>query len=1325
MKAVLSVADQGFTSKIKSAVNALDGLDTGSRKATSSIMDIAKGIGVFKALAVAGNAMKESFGGAIDRFDTMNRFPKVLENMGFSARDSSLSIRKLSDGIKGLPTSLDGIAASTQNIAVLTGDLKKATDTSLALNNAFLASGAVTADAERGLTQYVQMLSKGTVDMQSWRTLQETMGYALSETAKELGIASGNGLELYSALQSGSVTFDQFNSAMIECSTRTGGFAEKAKTASSGIKTSFGNLGIAVTRGMSNTIQAVNDTMNKMDGTSIQGKIESVSGAVDKFFAGTAKGAAVAVQALDVLGPALVTTAAGFATFKTAMAVQDQYTKLKTAMDGAKTTIDAFRNAEQLKTQATVLGEKAARTSALADSLSAKAREAVTKATKSETAAKELSVTATKARSAADRAAAAEAKVRTAEERASVSVTKLKAAEEKAAAAATKSKAAQEKAATAVTKAKANVDKASTAVDVAKTNAAKAGATASQLNAKAETLETAATKVKSNADKDSVAATVAKTNANKAETFASEANAAAEAKTAAAEEAGNIVKAKSSMLVIAKTAVLGVLSGKLSVVAAAQWAWNAAITANPLGAAVVAVTAFAAALVGAITILKKLDTEQQENVKKTEEMVSRAKDLTDAVESSNNAYKDNISDIKASIKVNKDLAGKITDLSGKENKSAQDKAELKTYVDGLNASMGDLNLQYDAEKDALNMTTDAIMDKVSAYEQEAKAQAYRDRYLEVAKEQVKVEEDLNNVVQRKKDLGKEYLDGVNSAPAAFGRYNEAAKELSQTEEKLNEKKKELTQSEEYLKGVMEKSAQAQSSAVNESVQSQMVTLEQLNDTQRSVVDSLNSSWQSYADQATNMFDVLSDKSELSVAQMTANMQENQRVISNWADNIGVLAQRGVDDGLLEKLRQAGPESAGYVNAMVQASDAELQQLSESFRSGGETATKALGAAIGSAEVPNEILGFATKTKDTLAQQIAAADFGSIGKNVGQGFSNGISESTGQAANASNSMAVKVKDAAANTLGIHSPSTVFIGYGQNLIQGLVIGIQGQSGSLNTAMITIMTSCGQAAVNAMDAQLKNMSNITGTSFSKIPVAAQASMTQTTLAIMSGMRSGNQAVTAGMKTTNTLIKNSMREVQNDTTSGMNQFSRAIDNGMSRSVSLLMRGCSRMVSTINTLRLDFYDSGYNASLGLASGINSGAGAAIAAAQSVANRVASIMKSALKEHSPSRVTRKIGAFASEGLALGILDEAKKVKSAALEVAQAAVPVGGIADRVAYAGSYTSSPVNERVGNVGATYTIIVPVEIEGREVAKATAIYTQEELERLENRNNRRRGDR
>lgn len=1324
MKAVLSVADRGFTSKMKSAVSLLDEMDSGSKKASSSIMDIAKGAGVFRIVEAAVNKLEASVGDATERFDTLTRYPKVMEQIGFGADESNRSIQKLTDGIQGLPTSLDGIAASTQRIAILTGDLEKATDTSLALNNAFLASGSATYDAERGLTQYTQMLSKGTVDMQSWRTLQETMGYALSETAKELGIVSGNSNELYSAIQSGKITFDEFNSALITCSTRTGGFADTAKEASAGIGTSFTNLSTAVVRGMADTIESVDEAVQKIDGETIAGKIDSASGVIDKFFSGVSKGAGIAVQALDLLGPSLATTAAGFLTLRGALAVQGIWENYRRQAEAAKITVEAFNNAEKLAAESIKLRTAATTAAAQADKMSEMYNKAAAKAVESQTIAQQSSLAATRARKTAEEAVAAELKVRTAEEKLSASASKLKAAEEKMAAASTKSKAAQEKAAAAVTKARADVDKKAAAVAAAKAKAEEFEASAAELSTRAETMEAAATKAGERADEDAIKASTAKAMADKKETQASELGAAAEAKKAAAEEAGNIVTEKSSLLVIAKTAALSVLSGEMGIAEAAQWAWNASMTANPIGSVIVLVTALTAVTVGVSKALSKLDTETKKVYDSQEKAVESSKNLVESLDSTEKAYKDNEQDVRATAEANLELADNIAKLSAKENKSAQDKAELKAYVDSLNSSMEGLNLQYDSETDALNMSTDAMMSKVKAYEAQAKAQAAQERYVEVMKEQIKVEEEQAALSEKRNQFEKEWQELNSTGPKAMGEYQTAIAEMDAQSEKLNNKKKELAASEEYLRGVMTESQAAQTEAVTSGTQAQITSLEDLSETQQAVVQSMNETWQSYADQATNMFDTLSDESELSVAEMTQNLLENQRVISEWATNIDTLAKRGIDEGLLEQLRQAGPESAGYVNAMVQASDAELQALSDAFANGGETATNALKTVFDTSTVPESAMNLITKTQETLNEQIAAADFSSIGLDVGQGLADGISSSSDAATTAAGTMATNVNETAANTLGVHSPSTVFMGYGQDLISGLVIGMQGQSGTLNATMTMLMTSAGQAAVNALNGQLNQMSAVTGASFNKIPAAAQSGMQMTAAAVGSGMNNVTQKITAGMKLSetatktgmkamNSAVKSDMQTIKASAKSGMDAFEDAIDNGMNQSKNSVTRGGNSMISALRSLRSGFYSSGYYASMGLAQGINAGSGAAISAANRLANQVATTMNNALKVGSPSKVTRKIGGFTTEGFVLGILDDIRNVKSAAERVADAAIPTGRIAERMAYAGAYVPDSSYEYSGTVDATYTIIVPVYLEGREIARVTAPYTEAELDK------------
>lgn len=285
VEAILSAVDKNFSSTMKNADSSMNNLDSSTQKTNTSILDIAKGIGVFKLIDNAIGLVTSSLGGAIDRFDTLNKYPVVMQALGYSTDDVDKSMNKLTDGIEGLPTSLDEIVSRAQQLAISTGDLQKGTDTAIALNNAFLASGASSADASRGAQQYQQMLSKGEVDIQSWRSLLETMPIAMDKVSKSFsdqGVNSAN--DLYDALKKGDITFDDFNSRLIELNEGVGGFAELAKKNSSGIKTSFQNIKTAVVKGLANVIQAVDDGMQNAGFGSIAENLDKVKDAVNTAF---------------------------------------------------------------------------------------------------------------------------------------------------------------------------------------------------------------------------------------------------------------------------------------------------------------------------------------------------------------------------------------------------------------------------------------------------------------------------------------------------------------------------------------------------------------------------------------------------------------------------------------------------------------------------------------------------------------------------------------------------------------------------------------------------------------------------------------------------------------------------------------------------------------------------------------------------------------------------------------------------------------------------------------------------------------------------------
>lgn len=270
---------------MKNAQGSMSGLEKGSGGILKNIASVAGGLGVFKLMSTAINVVRDSIGGAIDRFDTLNKYPVVMQALGYSAKDVDKSMSYLTKSIDGLPTSLDEIVSSTQQLAISTGSLDKGTKTAVALNNAFLASGSSTADATRGMQQYQQMLAKGTVDMQSWRTLQETMPIAMDKVAKSFkdrGVNSVN--ELYDALQSGGITFEEFNNRMIKLNDGVGGFAELAKKNSAGIKTSFSNIKTAVVKNLANMLTAIDKGMQDAGLGSIASNLDKVKDAVNKAF---------------------------------------------------------------------------------------------------------------------------------------------------------------------------------------------------------------------------------------------------------------------------------------------------------------------------------------------------------------------------------------------------------------------------------------------------------------------------------------------------------------------------------------------------------------------------------------------------------------------------------------------------------------------------------------------------------------------------------------------------------------------------------------------------------------------------------------------------------------------------------------------------------------------------------------------------------------------------------------------------------------------------------------------------------------------------------
>lgn len=261
----------------------------------------------------AFNAISNSLGSAIGRVDTMNNFPKVMKNLGYSGDEATASIKKMSASIDGLPTSLPALTGMVQQLAPLCSNLDEATNIGIAFNDMCLASGASTADVSRAMQQYSQILSKGKPELQDWKTLQEVMPGQLNQVAKALIGPTANSKDLYNALKDGSITMGDFNNAVMKLDTEGvdgfASFAQQAKDSTQGIGTALDNISNRVAKAVQTIISAFG--------------AENISGAINAFsgsFGKTADAIATVIYGIkDVVSKGVSGIASVFGQIKSAL----------------------------------------------------------------------------------------------------------------------------------------------------------------------------------------------------------------------------------------------------------------------------------------------------------------------------------------------------------------------------------------------------------------------------------------------------------------------------------------------------------------------------------------------------------------------------------------------------------------------------------------------------------------------------------------------------------------------------------------------------------------------------------------------------------------------------------------------------------------------------------------------------------------------------------------------------------------------------------------------------------------------------------------------
>lgn len=253
---------QGAEVLTKFTANTKD-FDSKTKGVTASLSSITKGVvaglGITKAFSAAWGAVTKNMDSAIDRFDTLNNFPKVMSNLGINIDDSQKSIDKMSESLVGLPTTLDEGALAVQRLTSKNGDIKRSTDLFLAMNNAILAGGAPAQIQSSALEQLSQAYAKGKPDMMEWRTLMTAMPAQLKQVATAMGYVDADALG--KDLREGNVSMDKFMETIVRLNSEGlpgfQNFEEQARNSTGGVRTAITNMNSRITQGVTAMIESV------------------------------------------------------------------------------------------------------------------------------------------------------------------------------------------------------------------------------------------------------------------------------------------------------------------------------------------------------------------------------------------------------------------------------------------------------------------------------------------------------------------------------------------------------------------------------------------------------------------------------------------------------------------------------------------------------------------------------------------------------------------------------------------------------------------------------------------------------------------------------------------------------------------------------------------------------------------------------------------------------------------------------------------------------------------------------------------------------------
>ncbi|MCI8797920.1 MAG: phage tail tape measure protein [Dorea sp.] len=767
-----------------------------------------------------------------------------------------------------------------------------------------------------------------------------------------------------------------------------------------------------------------------------------------------------------------------------------------------------------------------------------------------------------------------------------------------------------------------------------------------------------------------------------------------------------VVTAASTGAITLNQIAVGALSTQLPIATAAHAAFNAVVSANPIGLAVTAVAALTAGLIAYTVIVDEADEKTYKLSNSEKELLDSCNDLTDSLNDQRTAREKSVQSINTEYDGYQLLLAElqsITDENGKVKAGYEERASfiagelsnaLGTEIeltDGViqnyQETVGALD-EVITKKKAAALCASLEEEMASAYKNSQEALiAYKDATAVMEEKEAALAEaqrNLNEVTD---------MYGNNSGPKAMGAINEAKQAVSEAENAFNEASTAVDEASTSLNAL---SAEVNNyNALMEVMQNGTVAEIE------SAMNSLLSGYQGYTAEMlktseTAKTSMLEQASEMTGA-LSILVSENGQMYQAWGEESANAAAKAVSefqklpDGIKEAIDSIGTDGAAtMVAALTQADlDGKLSEESrasyEAFITGitdlPQDTQEVLSDAVEGAmeglkgfdqiedKAEEEGVSFLEALREVLQINSPSKKVMEIFEGVWEGASDGLDVGGEEL----NTKGTETCNSFLDTLRNSGLGEAMQGIGANIMSFFGIGVSSQQENSRNA--------GKANADAANSGAGSVDPTgTGTLFGGMLGSGVAStaghLQQMGVNIANSADAGSGSVNptgtgnnfgsmlgSGVSSTAGLLYSSGTNIANSADSGAgsvnptgtgNEFGSQYADGVgSQAVNANKQGISLVENADSGAgSMTGYNSGSNFGAGFITGIGEWLGEAASAAASLAIAAYDALRSALSEHSPSRKAKKSGKNFDLGFKLGIEENAKTAISAAEELSK-------------------------------------------------------------------------